>query len=42
MESWMANLRSNNQPDFQWENGRPIIEVNGLEKYFKTAGVTAM
>jgi putative ABC transport system ATP-binding protein len=36
----MVNLRSYNQPDFQWENGRPIIEVNGLEKYFKTAGAT--
>jgi putative ABC transport system ATP-binding protein len=37
----MTNLRSYNQPDFQWEDGRPIIEVNGLEKYFKTAGATA-
>lgn len=37
----MANPRSNNQPDFQWENGRPIIEVISLEKYFKTAGGTA-
>ena len=36
----MTNLKSYNQPDFQWKNGRPIIEVNGLEKYFKTAGTT--
>jgi len=32
----MANRTSYNLPEFQWGNHRPLIEVNGLQKEFKT------